>query len=65
VKARQHQDPANVRRSLNRYNKCHLLILDDLAYVRKDQAETSVLFELIAARVAAKRASGTTSAARC
>ena len=32
---------------LDRY---HLLILDDLAYVTKDQAETSVLFELIAAR---------------
>jgi len=29
---------------------CDLLILDDLAYVTKDQAETSVLFELIAAR---------------
>ena len=28
----------------------HLLILDDLAYVTKDQAETSVLFELISAR---------------
>ena len=27
-----------------------LLILDDLSYVTKDQAETSVLFELIAAR---------------
>ena len=27
-----------------------LLILDDIAYVSKDQAETSVLFELIAAR---------------
>ena len=27
-----------------------LLILDDLSYVRRDQAETSVLFELIAAR---------------
>ena len=26
------------------------LILDDLAYVSKDQAETSVLFELISAR---------------
>ena len=25
-------------------------LLDDLAYVRKDQAETSVLFELISAR---------------
>jgi DNA replication protein DnaC len=32
---------------LDRYD---LLILDDIAYVRKDQAETSVLFELIAAR---------------
>jgi hypothetical protein len=28
----------------------HLLLLDDVSYVRKDQAETSVLFELIAAR---------------
>ena len=32
---------------LDRYD---LLILDDLSYVRKDQAETSVLFELISAR---------------
>ncbi len=31
-------------------DKYHLLILDDLAYVAKDQAETSVLFELISAR---------------
>ena len=30
--------------------KFHLLILDDIAYVTKDQAETSVLFELISAR---------------
>ena len=30
--------------------KYHLLNLDDLAYVGKDQAETSVLFELISAR---------------
>jgi DNA replication protein DnaC len=28
----------------------NLLILNDLAYVTKDQAETSVLFELISAR---------------
>ena len=27
-----------------------MLILDDLSYVRRDQAETSVLFELIAER---------------
>jgi DNA replication protein DnaC len=36
--------------ALARLDKYHLLILDDLAYVRKDQAETSVLFELISAR---------------
>src|SRR3546814_281916 len=30
--------------------KYHLLILDDIAYVTKDQPETSVLFELISAR---------------
>lgn len=35
--------PSDVRRR-------RLLILDDLAYVSKDQAETSVLFELISAR---------------
>lgn len=33
-----------------RLDKYHLLILDDLAYVTKDQAETRVLFELISAR---------------
>jgi DNA replication protein DnaC len=31
-------------------DKYHLLVLDDLAYVTKDQAETSVLFELISVR---------------
>jgi DNA replication protein DnaC len=31
-------------------DKYHLLILDDIAYVNKDQAETSVLFELIGSR---------------
>jgi DNA replication protein DnaC len=36
--------------AITRLDKYHLLILDDLAYVSKDQAETSVLFELIAAR---------------
>ena len=35
---------------LARLDRYHLLILDDLAYVQKDQAETSVLFELISAR---------------
>ena len=36
--------------AIARIDKYHLLILDDLAYVSRDQAETSVLFELIAAR---------------
>lgn len=35
---------------INKLDKFDLLILDDLAYVTKDQAETSVLFELICAR---------------
>jgi DNA replication protein DnaC len=36
--------------AIARLDKYHLLILDDMAYVTKDQAETSVLFELISAR---------------
>jgi hypothetical protein len=36
--------------AINQLDRFHLLILDDLAYVTKDQAETSVLFELISAR---------------
>jgi DNA replication protein DnaC len=36
--------------TIAKLDKFHLLILDDLAYVTKDQAETSVLFELISAR---------------
>ncbi|TIP18380.1 IS21-like element helper ATPase IstB [Mesorhizobium sp.] len=36
--------------AINRLDRFHLIILDDLAYVTKDQAETSVLFELISAR---------------
>jgi DNA replication protein DnaC len=36
--------------AINRLDKYHLLVLDDLAYVTKDQPETSVLFELISAR---------------
>lgn len=31
-------------------DKYHLLIIDDVAYVSKDQAETGVLFELIGMR---------------
>lgn len=36
--------------AIARLDKHHLLILDDFAYVSRDQAETSVLFELISAR---------------
>jgi DNA replication protein DnaC len=36
--------------AIAKLDKYHLLILDDIAYVTKDQAETSVIFELIAAR---------------
>ena len=36
--------------AIAKLDKYHLLILDDLAYVTKDQAETSVLFELISTR---------------
>ena len=51
----QHAIPPNERRQAVHplgatSDRFHLLILDDLAYVTKDQAETSVLFELIGAR---------------
>ena len=36
--------------ALAKLDKYHLLILDDFAYLSKDQAESSVLFELIANR---------------
>ena len=36
--------------TLTKLDRFDCLILDDLGYVRKDQAETSVLFELIAER---------------
>jgi DNA replication protein DnaC len=36
--------------TLAKLDKYHLLILDDIVYVSKDQAETSVLFELIGSR---------------
>ena len=36
--------------ALAKLDKYHLLILDDIVYVSKDQAETSVLFELIGCR---------------
>ena len=36
--------------AIAKLDKYHLLILDDFAYVNKDQAETSVIFELIGTR---------------
>ena len=36
--------------TIAKLDKYHLLILDDISYVHKDQAETSVLFELIGRR---------------
>ena len=45
--ARQDLRLAAAIETLDRY---HLLVLDDLSYVQKSQAETSVLFELISAR---------------
>jgi len=39
-----------LERELAKLDKFHLLILDDITYAQKDQAETSVLFELIARR---------------
>ncbi len=36
--------------AINKLDRFDLLILDDFAYVTKDHAETSVLFELIGAR---------------
>ncbi|MEI6737821.1 MAG: IS21-like element helper ATPase IstB [Pseudomonadota bacterium] len=46
VARREMRLPAEIAK-LDRFD---LLILDDLSYVRRDQAETSVLFELISAR---------------
>lgn len=45
--ARQELKLANAIEKLDKY---HLLVLDDLSYVQKSQAETSVIFELISAR---------------
>ena len=46
-RARRELTLENLLARLDRY---HLLILDDFAYVSKDQMETSVLFELISVR---------------
>ena len=34
-------------KALSRLNRYALLVIDDIGYVRKDEAETSVLFELV------------------
>ena len=34
-------------KSLNKLDRYALLVIDDIGYVRKDEAETSVLFELV------------------
>jgi DNA replication protein DnaC len=39
-----------LEQALAKLDRFDLLMLDDLTYVTKDQAETSVLFELISAR---------------
>ena len=46
----QARQSLSLESAIEKLDKYHLLILDDLCYVRKDQAETSVLFKLIAAR---------------
>ena len=43
------REPA-LEAAITRLDKYQLIILDDLAYVTKDQPETSVLFDLISAR---------------
>jgi DNA replication protein DnaC len=46
----QARQALSLESTIEKLDKYHVLILEDLCYVRKDQAETSVLFELIAAR---------------
>lgn len=46
----QARQALSLESAIEKLDKYHLLILDDLCYVRKDQAESSLLFELIAAR---------------
>ncbi len=49
-KLQQARRDLSLESAIAKLDKFHLLILDDLSYVTKDQAETSVLFELIATR---------------
>ena len=46
----QARQALSLESAIEKLDKYHVLILEDLCYERKDQAETSVLFELIAAR---------------
>jgi DNA replication protein DnaC len=46
----QARQALSLESAIEKLDKYHVLILEDLCYVRKNQAETSVLFELIAAR---------------
>ena len=49
-KLQQARQALQLEAAITKLDKYHLLILDDLSYVHKDHAETSVLFELIGAR---------------
>jgi len=49
-KLQQARQALQLEAAIAKLDKYHLLILDDLSYVHKDHAETSVLFELIGAR---------------
>jgi DNA replication protein DnaC len=46
----QARQALSLESAIEKLDKYHVLVLEDLCYVRKDQAESSVLFELIAAR---------------
>jgi len=49
-KLQQAREQFKLPEMLSRLNRYPLLILDDIGYVKKDEMETSVLFELIAER---------------
>jgi len=49
-KLQQSRQALQLEAAIAKLDKYHLLALDDLSYVHKDHAETSVLFELIGAR---------------
>ena len=49
-KLQQARQALQLEAAIGKLDKYHLLALDDLSYVHKDHAETSVLFELIGAR---------------